>query len=190
MPETVWFTSDTHFYHKKIVELGAGRPWPDADAMTEGLIERWNERVKPTDRIYHLGDFSFGNRDQTTEVLRRLRGNIHIIRGNHDSTLDSVVRAHPELVESYQQYKEIKIAGQRLVLFHFPILSWHDVHHDSWHLHGHCHGQLRFEGGAMLDVGVDVHGYAPVSYERIYDLLTGVEPVFFDHHIKRVTHEE
>lgn len=178
----ILFTSDTHFWHKNIVHIGDGRPWPDSDTMTEALVENWNNTVGKTDRIYHLGDFSFGNRDQTLSVLQRLNGHKHLLRGNHDSTLDTVVRQNPHLVESYDHYKEIKVAGQRLVLFHYPIVSWHDVHHGSWHLHGHCHGQLRFDNGPMMDVGVDVTDYRPISYDEVAAKLSVIEPIYRDHH--------
>ena len=180
----MFFTSDTHFFHKNIVHIGDGRPWDNSDEMTEALVENWNQTVGKKDLVYHLGDFSFGNKNQTLAVLQRLNGLKHIIRGNHDGTLDTVVRQNPEIVDSYQTYKEIKVYDQRLVLFHFPILSWHNVHKGVWHLHGHCHGQLRFSGGPLLDVGVDVHDYRPISYDEVHHLLQDVEPVFFDHHAR------
>lgn len=179
MAETVFFTSDTHFGHKNITWLGRGRPFDDADAMTEGLVERWNERVHKGDRIYHLGDFSFMNKDRTQEVIHRLNGNIHVIRGNHDSGLDRFA----DQFASYQSYKEIKMGEQRLVLFHFPILSWHKAHQGSWHLHGHCHGNLPEDPNIpRIDVGVDCTNYAPISYEEVSELLTGRTWIPVDHH--------
>lgn len=183
MSEEVFFTADTHFGHKNIVHIGKGRPWDDVEAMNEGLIERWNARVRKQDRVYHLGDFSFTNREATEGFLRRLNGQLHIVRGNHDKVLDGLLRATPGLVESYQDYKEIKVAGQRLVLFHFPILSWHQAHYGSWHLHGHCHGNLNFRNGPMLDVGVDVHSYAPVSFAELAVEAEGRVYQGFDHHV-------
>lgn len=167
MSETVWFTADTHFGHKNIVWLGNGRPWDSWEEMTEGLVENWNANVKRTDRIYHLGDFSFLPKPKTVELIKRLNGQIHMVRGNHDGGLDSLA----PMFASYQQYKEIKVGAQRLVLFHFPMLSWHKVHSGSWHLHGHCHGLLKRSNGPMMDVGVDPNGYRPITYEEVAERL-------------------
>lgn len=183
MPQTIFFTADTHFHHYNMAVRFRQGGWTDTEGMTETLIQNWNEKVKMGDRVYHLGDFSFGNRDQCQEVLTRLNGLIHVIRGNHDQTLDRVVRDNPELVESYDPYKEIKIGTQRLVLFHFPILSWHQMHYGSWHLHGHCHGNLKFDNGPMLDVGVDCHDFAPIAYEEVQDLLRDRKVPSHDHHV-------
>lgn len=167
MTENVWFTSDTHFFHKNIMHIGKGRPWPDSDTMTDALVERWNKDVRKGDRIYHLGDFSFGNKAQTDDVLARLHGQIHLIRGNHDGGLDRFA----DRFVSYQAYKEIKIGCHRLVLFHFPIHSWHNVHHGSLHLHGHCHGGLPDNGSTRMDVGVDTHDYRPWHVDEILERL-------------------
>lgn len=179
MSEEVFFTSDTHFGHKNICWLGRGRPFADADEMTEGLIERWNDRVSSGDRIYHLGDFSFMNKTRTAEVVSRLKGQIHVVRGNHDSGLDRFAGSFA----SYGAYKEIKMGEQRLVLFHFPILSWHQAHKGSWHLHGHCHGNLPEDPAIpRMDVGVDCTDYAPIHYDEVAAHLSGREWVPVDHH--------
>jgi Calcineurin-like phosphoesterase len=84
---TVWFTSDTHFFHKRILEF-TDRPCDSVEEMNEALVRNWNKHVAKGDRVYHLGDFSFGTRSQTEEMIGRLRGQIHLIRGNHDDVLD------------------------------------------------------------------------------------------------------
>ena len=181
MAERIFFTSDTHFGHANITTLGRGRPFASAEEMTEALVARWNERVKRSDRIYHLGDFSFLARARTLEILDRLRGEIHLVRGNHDRILDAPVVARR--FASYQDYKELAVGGQRLVLFHYPILSWHGAHKGSWHLHGHCHGTLCEDPTvARMDVGVDCTGYAPISFEEVSERLAGRRWVPVDHH--------
>lgn len=183
MSESIFFTSDTHFDHKNIVWLGKGRPWDDALDMTEGLIENWNERVRRGDRVYHLGDFAFANKARTAEILKRLNGQIHFVRGNHDSGMDRFAGSFA----SYQSYKEIKVGEQRICLLHFPMLTWHKIHHGSWHLHGHCHGLLQFNDGApRMDVGVDPNNYYPVAYEEVAERMTGREFTPYDHHIEGI----
>ena len=181
MGETIFFTSDTHFGHERITVLGRGRPFGDAEEMTEALVARWNERVTRSDRVYHLGDFSFLGQAGTLAVVARLRGRIHLIRGNHDRVLDAP--AFAARFESRQDYKELSAGGQRLVLFHYPIASWNGAHKGSWHLHGHCHGSLAEDPAvARMDVGVDCTGYAPVSFEEVSERLAGRGWVAPDHH--------
>ena len=52
-------------------------------------------------------------------------------------------------------YKEIKLADKSVVLFHYPISSWHKQGYGALHLHGHCHGNHADSKGKMLDVGLD-----------------------------------
>ena len=69
--ENVWFTSDLHFMHKHILEHCPDRRLKIKDCVLsnnidikehdEWLIDLWNRTINKHDRIYILGDFSFGN---------------------------------------------------------------------------------------------------------------------------------
>jgi len=54
----IFFTGCTHFGHANIIKL-ANRPFSDVGEMNEALVERWNARVQPGDRVYHLGDVAW-----------------------------------------------------------------------------------------------------------------------------------
>ena len=73
-----FYTSDTHFNHRAIIDH-AKRPFANMEEMNEAMIENWNRVVAPHDDVYHLGDFAFGGAEA---ILTRLKGNIHLIRGN------------------------------------------------------------------------------------------------------------
>lgn len=148
----MWFTADSHFFHRNVAVTHRGFPSPAA--MNDALVERWNDTVRPGDIVYHLGDVSFGKPNETADVLARLSGEIHLIVGNHDKR----VARWSGALASVESYREIKVAGQRIVLFHYPIASWHQIHRGSWHLHGHTHGTLPEDPTiARMDVGVDTH---------------------------------
>lgn len=42
-------------------------------------------------------------------------------------------------------------------------------------LHGHSHGNLPDVGGKILDVGVDLHLYTPISLEFVRDYMNARE---------------
>jgi calcineurin-like phosphoesterase family protein len=170
----IYFTSDTHFGHTNIIRY-CNRPFSSVPAMDEAMIERWNARVGDDDVIYHLGDFTLSNRNTAHRVLSRLRGHIKVLGypWHHDrgwvpttSGPSSYTSASGHAVEILAPLLTIspEVDGRRhpIALCHFPLGEWDRKHHGAWHLHGHSHGHHK-GAGAMLDVGVDDHDYAPVA---------------------------
>ena len=197
MTET-FFTSDMHFGHKRIREL-AGRPFDSDEDMAEAMIENWNARVGAGDIVYHLGDFSFLNATATAEIVARLQGNIHFLRGNHDEPLAKAFRGgliggrNPAYRQQrgaqrfLHDYKEIRMDGRKVVMFHFPIAVWNGAHNGAWHLHGHSHGNYPHNGQPLLDVGVDsdevnAPPYSPIHWDEIVEVLQHRTYTASDHH--------
>lgn len=175
----IYFTADLHFGHAKVIGY-SHRPFQSVEEMDTELIGRWNARVKPADRIYVLGDFSFHRNERTREILDELQGQIHLVLGNHDKGLNATTR---DRFDSVAAYKELRIEGQKLVLLHYAMLTWNEAHYGSWHLHGHSHGTLRSQGFTRrADVGVDCWNYAPVSFEEIAAQMATRQYVAEDHH--------
>ena len=176
----IFFTADTHFGHAGVLHHCA-RPWDNVDEMDEALIELWNNKVTKKDLVYMVGDFAW--RDHR-RYLQALNGRKILIKGNHDKM--------PQV--SYQQFaevtslKELKIDKRILVLCHYPMFSWRNSCHGSWHAHGHTHNSPFQHPYLALNVGVDVigNGYAPMEWE------TQLKPAFllkeeklqggYDHH--------
>jgi len=186
--DKIYFTSDTHFGHTNILRFGKGRPFEDINEHDEMLIKNWNDRVGPGDRIYHLGDFSMSNPERIRSILERLNGQIFIIRGNHDKNLrgDKTLN-HVIWIKDYFKLKvpdEGTVTGkQEIVLSHFPFEVWDKRHYGSWHLHGHCHGNLPSpEWQPRLDVGVDNCNFAPISYEEVKKVMKAKTFKPLDHH--------
>ncbi|MEH3039184.1 MAG: metallophosphoesterase family protein [Sphingomonas paucimobilis] len=157
---TVFFTADTHFGDHRTINIQK-RPFDSVATMDAVLIERWNAVVGPDDVVWHLGDVARRAAD-VPALLARLNGRKHLLRGNNDpdATADAVGW------ESVGNYAEIDLAGQRLVLCHYPFRSWNGQHRRALNLHGHSHGRLK----PMLrqyDVGVDVRDFAPATLEQI-----------------------
>jgi calcineurin-like phosphoesterase family protein len=161
-----WFSSDTHFGHYNILNF-CKRPFASIEEMDEILIERWNNRVKPNDIIYHLGDVAWGS-NGIIQYVPKLNGQIILIKGNHD-------RIHHDnaglFKEVHPGFLNIKVSNHELiVLCHFSMRVWDRSHYNSWHLYGHSHGMLPPEGKSW-DVGVDANNYAPVSLDEIRQIM-------------------
>lgn len=183
----IWFTSDTHFNHENIVQLSS-RPFSCLQEMTEALIENWNANIKRGDLVYCLGDFllSWGSKSkpELDRILSQLEGEKYLIAGNHDRQEVKTHRAWRKVYDFYE--KKVDLGGlhkQRIVMCHYPLMSWNQMHRGSWMLHGHCHGNLKTNGGKILDVGVDVHGYAPVNIETIAQYMDKQSILARDHHV-------
>jgi calcineurin-like phosphoesterase family protein len=159
-----FFISDTHFGHENIIAT-CNRPFANAGEMDEALIARWNERVRPGDIVYHLGDFSYRNATAADAYLPQLNGEIHLIAGNHDG---ETLAQHARLFASVSQILEIRAGGQRIVLCHYPMREWHGSWRNAWHFFGHVHGRLNHEPhGFSLDVGADSHDFRPWNLDEI-----------------------
>lgn len=171
----IWFTSDTHFFHQNIIKY-CDRPVKDAQHMNEVLIENINSLVQPEDTLYMLGDFGTGGWSNMVGILKRINcKDIHYIYGNHDKNM-----RNPEvskMFKSVQDYKEITVEGQMIILSHYAMLEWHNCHRGSWMLHGHSHNTLQYPDNLknckIHDIGVDMPDWnmRPVSFEELKRIM-------------------
>lgn len=169
---TTWFTADTHFCHRRIIEL-AKRPFPDFKVMNEALIRAWNERVAPDDVVWHVGDFACTKREEEiAPIFHRLNGVKHLILGNHD------VENEGTLALPWASMSERKLAHvehQMICMDHYPMKTWPRARKGAIHLFGHVHGALRGTDRS-LDVGVDSWDFKPVSLAEIRRRLAKLPP--------------
>lgn len=182
----VFFTADLHLGHSNIIRY-CDRPFKDIDEMNEYIIESWNSVVRESSSVYLLGDVAMRNNDRLGDLLDALHGQITLIKGNHD---DGVINKHKRRFNAMKRMHEIRVVDpdayqgrRKIILCHYPMITWNGSHHGTWHLHGHCHGTLPDDPHAFrLDVGVDCHDFMPVSYERVKELMSmkSFKPV--DHH--------
>ena len=178
----IFFTSDTHFYHSNIIKY-CDRPFGNKHDMNEELISQWNTIVGDNDEVYRLGDFSLGSPKVTEEVLDRLKGRIHLIKGNHEK---SVLRnkSTRDRFESIQDVLKLKVEDddcssgyQDIFMSHYAHRVWDKSHHGCWHLYGHSHNGLEdIEWGKSMDVGVDSYyhlfgKYTLFTYNDIKNIL-------------------
>ena len=114
----VFLVSDTHFGHAGVCrftheDTGVKiRPWTDPDEMDEAMVKMWNETVRPTDKVYHLGDVVINRK--ALKILHRLNGDKVLIRGNHDIFKDEDYRQHFRELRAYH-------VMNGMILSHIPI---------------------------------------------------------------------
>src|SRR4030067_761140 len=167
----VWFIADLHLGHTNVIKYSK-RPFSDVHEMNETLIRNYNSVIQPGDRVYLIGDFSFQRPEDAKKTLARLMGQIYLIAGNHDK--EGVFKECVGRFVWIKYYFELKPGGQKMILGHYPFLTWNGCHRGTWNLHGHCHGSLPDSVNTharRLDVGVDVHNYFPISFEDVKKIL-------------------
>lgn len=126
----MWFTADLHLGDTNILH-DMDRPFDSVEEMNRKVIDAINECVAADDRLYILGDFTY--RLPMAEAVR-LRERIEcknatLIRGNHDGDWED--SDAPQIWEDVRDYLEIApgyAKGHRLVMSHYPMLSWNGKH--------------------------------------------------------------
>lgn len=166
------------------------------DNQTRLLIANWNERVAWDDTVFVLGDFAMGRIEKTLKTVPRFNGKKILIPGNHDrcwkgngerkaalwrqAYLDAGFVAVIDKVDIYLGDYDL-----RLTMSHFPFryepdvttydradkfYSYRPVDDGQWLLCGHCHKSWA-EKDRMINVGVDVRGYYPMSLDEVLGLI-------------------
>lgn len=170
----IYFTSDLHLYHNKEF-LFRPRGFDSIEDMVNCFIKNYNETIKEDDDVYILGDLMLNDNEKGIEVLKNLKGKIHIIIGNHDT--DTRVKLYKELpsVVEVVYATMIRYSGYRFYLSHYPTLTSNldekDLKQQTINLYGHTHQKMNFfdDNPAMYHVGLDSHDMKLVSIEQIIE---------------------
>lgn len=193
-----FYISDLHLFHKNVTKEGNdfdGRPFKTLDEMHSTIKENWNSVVTNADHVYILGDLAWKENEDAIQFVSTLRGNKHLVLGNHDRVKDQRYR---QLFVEVVNYKEIKdsVDGKEyhVVMSHFPMAFWNHQHHfrrdgeehNVWavHLYGHVHasdeekyyqefirklnGEYKLECIAK-NVGCMHHNYTPVTLKQLLE---------------------
>lgn len=187
----VFLVSDTHFGHAGVCrflrEDGTKlRPWDDPEEMDEEMVRRWNETVRPKDKVYHLGDVVINRK--ALKTLARLNGDKVLIRGNHDIFRDDEYRQYFRELRAYH-------VMNGMILSHIPI------HEDSLgrfgtNIHGHLHAN-RVRKTISEQEWTPYEERPSVVEKQIVDVRyhcvcveqTDFRPILFEDVIKRIQDE-
>ena len=186
MPAT-FLVSDTHFGHAGVCRFTEAdgvtkiRPWTDPAEMDEEMIRRWNDRVRPNDKVYHLGDVVINRRALPT--LARLNGDKVLIRGNHDIFRDDEYREYFRELRAYHVL-------DGCILSHIPL------HPDSLgrfgtNIHGHTHtNRVKKMRGFDVKTGTILYSTEnDVRYHCVCVEQTDFAPILLEDVFKRIREE-
>jgi len=134
--------------------------------MDYRLIQLWNERVKPEDLVFHIGDFCFKETTERTakHYIDQLNGQIIFIKGNHDSNNG---------IKTCIEDIRIHLGGKNILLVHNPnessygfdlVLSGHV--HNSWKFRTMTFEKYKWD---VVNVGVDCWQFKPVTINEILE---------------------
>ena len=184
----VYLVSDTHFGHAGVCKFTHPddpevklRPWDDADEMDEEMIRRWNDRVRPNDKVYHLGDVVINRK--ALKTLSRLNGDKVLIRGNHDIFRDDEYREYFRELRAYH-------VMNGLILSHIPV---HEASLGRFgcNIHGHLHAsRVKKARGVDARTGEILYGteidprYWCACVEQ-----TDFAPILFEDALKKITEQ-
>ena len=185
---SVFLVSDTHFGHTGVCRFTRNdgvtklRPWDSAEEMDEAMVKAWNERVKPTDKVYHLGDVVIARK--ALKIMERLNGDKVLIRGNHDIYKDEDYSKYFRSIRAYH-------VMNGMILSHIPL------HSDSMgrfgtNIHGHLHAnRVKKARGVDAKTGEVLYSdkndvrYHCVCVEQTPDFA----PILFEDVIKNIEAE-
>lgn len=157
-----YLTADHHFGHAKIIGY-CNRPFDTVEEMDAAMIERWNARVGADDTVLHMGDFALASRERTSELLKLLNGYKILLLGNHDRSRTAMLSCGFDEVYKGEYYLD----GLRCV--HDPANAYPEEITLAGHVHGAWTEDARTDGTRIINVGVDVRGFAPVTLGELLD---------------------
>lgn len=170
----MFFSADYHLFHDKI-RLYADRPYISLDQMHKAMVLKHNQIVTDKDEVWNIGDVAMLSSEfvgKLRKEINKFKGIKHLVVGNHD-------RWRIQLYEDagfstthtafWFKYNELTF-----YLAHDPE-KYTSIEDDpkSIMLCGHIHKLFKhlLPEKRIINVGVDVWNFAPVSFDQILLLL-------------------
>ena len=177
-PDKTFFTADEHYLNNGIIHY-CNRPFETTKEMTQALIHKHNQTVPKDGNVWHIGDFTLQGPHKADyirrNILEQLNGQHHLVLGNHDEwkvqsyLKDAFLTVHSAFWFYYE--------GMSFYLGHDP--SMYTVLEnipDAYLLCGHVHNLFthKKKKKRVINVGVDVCDYSPVSLSTILYLINSI----------------
>ena len=153
--------ADPHFGHKGVTQFlrldGTKlRPWTDVKEMDDALISLYNSVVRPSDKVYFLGDVAF--KPAAIDILQHLNGDKVLIKGNHDTL---------KLGQYVKYFRDVRACTifNRFLLSHIPV---HESQKQRFkgNIHGHMHSNSLPDNWYCC-VSVEQTAFKPIDIEEV-----------------------
>jgi calcineurin-like phosphoesterase family protein len=183
----VFLTSDTHFGHTGVCKFTEAdgvtkiRPWTDPAEMDEEMVKRWNDTVRPNDKVYHLGDVVINRK--SLSIMSRLNGDKVLIRGNHDIFRDDEYRLYFRELRAYH-------VMNGMIFSHIPLHP-ESLGRFGTNIHGHLHTN-RVKKIIGVDASTGEFKYSDendVRYHCVCVEQTDFTPILLEDVFKRIEAE-
>lgn len=171
---SIWLTSDLHFCHDRGF-LYEPRGFKTVQEMNKAIVKNWNSVVEHGDDVYCLGDMMLNDNETGLKLIKQLKGNIHIVLGNHDTlTREELYRDCYNVVEVALAVR-LKYKGYHFFMTHYPCytgnLEKESLKQCTLNLFGHTHQKTKFweDIPFMYHVGLDSHDCTPVLIDQVIE---------------------
>ena len=171
----IYLTSDWHFGHDREFVWGP-RGFKSIHEMNEAIIENHNSIVNMEDDVYCLGDCMLGDNEKGVKMIKQLKGNLHLILGNHDTQTRIALYNDCYNVVEVVYATVIKYNKCSFYLSHYPTMTSNleksnNIRQHLINLYGHTHQQTNFYNGIpfMYHVGMDSHNCKPILIDNIIE---------------------
>jgi calcineurin-like phosphoesterase family protein len=179
------YISDLHISHTNIIKY-CNRPYSTVEEMNESIIENYNKKIRSNDNVLFLGDIFFTkNQEYIKNVIKRLNGSKHLLRGNHDHKWSDLQLYDFGFDSVYKTDFLGSISGHAVRYSHYPYYS---LEGDQGYIelrpkkeisviliHGHTHEKDKITSYGTLHVGVDAWDMSPATYDEVKDLLNTIK---------------
>lgn len=156
--DRTFVTSDYHFGSYKI-----GGIWKVFSKVQEDqLIEEWNKIVPRNALVLYVGDFVDGDANDLESYMKRLNGDMILIKGNHD-VLDDII--YKKFFKA--TYDCLDIENLKISLHHEPFK---DIRPGYRKIFGHEHRCCKLDKFVMPDCFCSCvmrNGYVPSKLKDI-----------------------
>lgn len=166
-----YFTSDLHFGEERMDIMQ--RPFSSSVEMENYIINNFNNILNIDDELIIVGDIINKNFPEKIKRIQEIQcKNKILIKGNHDIDLND-----QELIK----YFDVIIPNgegidiEEFYVTHYPIQG----KKDQYNLVGHIHSAWKFQLN-MINVGVDVNHFRPISIDQIRFFINAIENFYDD----------
>ncbi|MBM4253561.1 MAG: hypothetical protein FJ146_16455 [Deltaproteobacteria bacterium] len=188
-----YFTSDTHFGHYNIIKY-CSRPFASTAEMDAVMMANLQPSIGEDDELYFLGDWAM-NVLLYAQIKNIRFKHLYFILGNHDRPTKLGAQLSLDgLSDKVTVAKEMttNLDGRPIHLVHRPMEASDEMATLCGHVHekwlcqrpgaliteykNHQKREPRILKQPILNVGVDMHGFRPISAARVIELLDSTEP--------------